>query len=43
MIPKPILLAALILTLVVGPGQANLTVSHQVSPCQIWPAASAFR
>lgn len=41
MIPKPILLAALILTLVVGPGQANLTVSHQVSPCQIWPAASA--
>ena len=41
MITKPILLAALILALATGPGQANLTVSNQVSPDQIWPATSA--
>ena len=40
MITKPILLAALILALAAGPGQANLTVSNQVSPDQIWPATS---
>lgn len=42
MIRKPILLAALILAfLVVGPGQATLSASHQVSPDQIWPAGSS--
>ncbi len=41
MITKSILLAALILALAAGPCQANLTVSNQVSPDQIWPATSA--
>ena len=40
MILKPFLLVALILTLVVGLGEANLTVSHQVYPDQIWPTSS---
>jgi len=40
MAPKYLLLLALILVQACGPGQANLTVSHQVSPCQIWPATS---
>ena len=38
MAPKYLLLLALILASEIG--GANLTVSHQVSPCQIWPAAS---
>jgi len=40
MIPRQILLAALILCLAIGFGQANLTVSHQVCPDQIWPTDS---
>lgn len=40
MIPRQTLLAALILALVVGLGEANLTVSQEVSPDQIWPASS---
>ncbi|HII07873.1 MAG TPA: VWA domain-containing protein [Methanotrichaceae archaeon] len=42
MIPRQILLAALILSLAIGLGQAasNLTLSHQVCPDQIWPAGS---
>jgi Ca-activated chloride channel family protein len=41
MTPKHLLLTALILALAASPGQANLDVSHQVSPDQIWPATSA--
>lgn len=40
MLTRQILLAALILCLAIGPGQANLTVSHQVCPDQIWPTDS---
>ncbi len=37
---KQTLLAALILTLVVGLAEANLTVSQEVCPDQIWPTGS---
>ena len=40
MITRQILLAALILYLAIGFGQANLTISHQVCPDQIWPTNS---
>jgi len=40
MTSRQILLAGLILALAVGSSQANLTVSHQVSPDQIWPVSS---
>jgi len=40
MIPRQTLLAALILALVVGLGEANLTVTQEVSPDHIWPASS---
>jgi hypothetical protein len=40
MTPKQALLAALILALVVGLGEANLTISHEVCPDQIWPTNS---
>lgn len=40
MISRQTLLAALILCLAIGPGKANLTVSHEVCPDQIWPTSS---
>ncbi|GEM_PF-1513570 len=41
MITRQILLAALILSLAIGFGRANLTtIYHQVCPDQIWPTNS---
>jgi hypothetical protein len=40
MTARQILLTALILCLIVGFGQANLTASHRLCPDQIWPMSS---